>query len=497
MKYLYIRIITSVCLFALCMITLLTFQEHVLFYQEQHSLFLYTGEYFNHMLKVKGLPDYLGAFVIQFYHIPALGAAIVSGLLVAVYLLTESIIRRLTGRHDLLQLGVAVSIALYFTLDNIDETPRTLMLALMILLGVWILALIFGRWLPARTPDSKLPLWKTILSLAFAAIYLTAGYSWMTKNYDRRERAMLLISKDVADKNWDGAIKRADAYLSTGNPNKLVLYLRNLSLAHKGELIDHLFDYPMPFGADALVFPWNGKSIDAEYGHLVREAVGDLNGAHCWAFESMAIWGETAPHVTNLARYNIAIGRPLAAQKFVNILSKTLFYRNEARKLQRQIDGEEPGDIHYAFGNREETTTRFIDMTVAVNDIMEIVKTDPENDMARQYLVALLLAYNDLDGLMKYLSRNPIKSHVIEEAMFSYTTYPDSQPLDSLGLKLAEDTRDRAKRLTELINSHNRAGATREFGRTFWNYLYNISPYGKTKNNTLEAQRNNAGGIVE
>ena len=157
MKYLYIRIITAVCLFAISMMTLLTFQEHVMFYQEQHTLFLYTWQYFEHMLKVKGLSDYLAAFVIQFYHIPALGAAIVSALLVAVYLLTESIIRRLTGRRDLFQTGVAAAIALYFTLDSINETPATLMTTLMILTGIWIAVLISGRWLPARKQVTKCP----------------------------------------------------------------------------------------------------------------------------------------------------------------------------------------------------------------------------------------------------------------------------------------------------------------------------------------------------
>lgn len=389
MKYLYIRIITAACLFAISMMTLLTFQEHVMFYQEQHTLFLYTGQYFEHMLKVKGLSDYLAAFVIQFYHIPALGAAIVSALLVAVYLLTESIIRRLTGRRDLFQTGVAAAIALYFTLDSINETPATLMTALMILTGIWIAVLISGRWLPARKQDTKLPLWKVVLPLALASVYFISGYGWLTGNYDRRERTMILMNKAVVNHDWDEAIERADNYLSAGNSNRLVLYLRNLSLAYKGELLEHLFDYPIPFGMDALVFPWTGQGIDTEFGHYVREAVGDINGAHCWAFEAMTIWGETAPHVTNLARYNIALGRPLVAQKFVNILANTLFYRDEADRLQRQINGEEPADLHYAFANIKEPTTRFLDMTFATDDFREIVRADSRNEMARQYLAAL------------------------------------------------------------------------------------------------------------
>ncbi|MDE5837878.1 MAG: hypothetical protein K2H39_02375, partial [Paramuribaculum sp.] len=70
MKYGYIKFVSAVALFVCYMIVLLTVQNHVIFYQEQHTLFMWSGDYLRHTVNSSGLIDYLFAFVIQFYHIP-------------------------------------------------------------------------------------------------------------------------------------------------------------------------------------------------------------------------------------------------------------------------------------------------------------------------------------------------------------------------------------------------------------------------------------------
>ena len=58
-------------------------------YQEQNQLFLWSGDYFVHDLSVAGgLADYLSEFLVQFYYLPALGAAILGGVFAAFYALT-------------------------------------------------------------------------------------------------------------------------------------------------------------------------------------------------------------------------------------------------------------------------------------------------------------------------------------------------------------------------------------------------------------------------
>lgn len=490
MNYNRTKILIATALFVCCMIALLTLQDHVLFYQEQHTLFLFTAHYFHS----RPLIDWLADFVVQFYHIPWLGAAITSLLLTAVYLLTETIILRLTGLRDWLQLGVLAAVALYFTLDGVDETPRTLIAVLLAMLLAWVLTLLFARSLPIFRP--KRHLFKKqfsilrsqfsipcIISIILTAVYIYGGLQWEMHGYNRPERAMIRADRAVKAQDWDEVLAITDKYLSTGRTNRLMLYFRNIALAKKGILLEHMFDFPLRPGVGALVFPWKSDSRDAEFGHLVHEVTGNLNAAHHWAFESMTSWGETAPHLLDLARYNIAMGRPRVAQKFVDKLSHSLFYRDEAARLQRQIDGELPADLHYAWNGKEEETTRFINVQNPVRDLMEIVKADPDNIMARQYLKALLLAANDQDALVTVLDKGAVDPPAVEEAKLIYSLYPQSTPLDSLGLQLTEEVRDRYGRMRGFRSRP--VEMEREFGKSFWYYIYNYCPTGPDKRNSL------------
>ncbi len=482
MKYSFVKAVTSAALFTACLVALLTLQDHVLFYLEQHYLFLYSADYISDTLRSEGIIKLLGAFIIQFFHIPWLGASIVSALLTAVYLLTESIISRVTGRRDMLQLGVAAAVAIYFTLDSIDSTPGWLVVAVA---GLAILRLLVS-FLPRRK-RRYMPLSPAmcLTALIMAGIYIGAGYWLQVRDYDRAERAMVRAHRAAAQADWDQVVAITDNYLYSGRNNRLMLYLRALAYAHKGELVEHMFDFPLRPGVDALIFPWKGDSRESEYGHLVHEATGNLNAAHHWAFEAMTVWGETAPHLTDLARYNIAMGRPKVAQRFVNRLSKSLFYRDEAERLQRQIDGTDTPDLHYAWIGVTEPVTRFINVRNPVRDLMEIVRADSTNSIARQYLTAVLLAANDQDALVTVARKGVTDAPAVEEAKLIYSLYPFSTPLDSLGLTLSRDTKDRFARMKQFMTQNRLGQLEDEFGKSFWYYIYNYCPYGADKRNSM------------
>ena len=76
---------TLVALFGLC-IFLFWYcgYPQALCYQEQNQLFLWSADYFWHDLSVAGgLADYISEFLVQFYYVTVLGAAILAFLFVA------------------------------------------------------------------------------------------------------------------------------------------------------------------------------------------------------------------------------------------------------------------------------------------------------------------------------------------------------------------------------------------------------------------------------
>ena len=91
---------TLVALFGLC-IFLFWYcgYPQALCYQEQNQLFLWSADYFWHDLSVAGgLADYISEFLVQFYYVTVLGAAILAFLFVAFLSLTYQVIRSYTAK---------------------------------------------------------------------------------------------------------------------------------------------------------------------------------------------------------------------------------------------------------------------------------------------------------------------------------------------------------------------------------------------------------------
>lgn len=487
MNFRLIKILTSIGLFAIMVFVLLTLQEHLMIYTEKHNLFLFTAEYTEHTLHQQGLLTWLAAFVVQFYHIPWLGASIIGGMMVGTYLLTESIIKKLTGLRDYLQLGIILCGYLYTTFDKVDTTPGLFTLVFLSLAAFRIVLLAVPQlpWTKNSVSDRKKM--KPVLfaiPLLLAAGYIAFGYVMAVKEFNPHERAMIMADKAANDKDWNKVIKITEQYLNARPNNKLMIYLRSLALANQGILLEKLLDYPMKGGVDAIIFPWNGDSRTAEVGNLVHEYTGNINEATHWAFESMVIWGENATNLINLAKYNIAIGKPKVAQKFVNKLKHSLFYRKEADSLQRQILGMEPSQVNYAFSTDSIASQPIIDFNPAKN-LKRIVEHDPSNNVARQYFLASLILLNDQDALIDNLEPGSKYPPIIEQAMLIYSLYPDSTPLDHLGLELSQKCKDDYGRYRDMIRNNQTFDERKVFGNSFWYYIGHICPYGVRKQSTL------------
>ena len=106
----YILFIFLFFIYFLCYQSVLS---HVIYYQEQHHLFLYSKTFFLQHIQSQGWMSYLTAFIIQFFHIPTIGSILLAGILALIYLLTNDAIKKITGHNDLLLLSLIPSIYLF------------------------------------------------------------------------------------------------------------------------------------------------------------------------------------------------------------------------------------------------------------------------------------------------------------------------------------------------------------------------------------------------
>lgn len=461
--------------------------SHVLYYHEQHQLFLFSKEYFLHQLNTESLLSYLTNFIVQFFYIPILGNAIFSGILSSIYLLTKYNIEKITGQVDKLQLSLLPSLFLFV---HTMSVKNSLIPIIATFLGLIFLSIInhltikpwkYIRQIPWITFRGR----KTIILLQFIAIftYTACIFYIFLNSYNMGERIMLMAEKSVKERNWENTLTQTEKYINSGRTNQLISYFHNLALYHTGKLPYHLFDYPQKVGVKSLYFPWNSDSRESEYGHFIYEDLGYINEAQRWEFESMVVWGETAPHLINLARYNIANKRPKVAQRFINLLKQSLFYKKETEALEKWLPtGNVPG-LKVSPGKTSNTPIRFANVINIGPELQYLCEQDSTNRMAFEYLMGNLLLSNNVIRFVNNLKfihnfDYPQMPPAYEEALYIYKLGVGEETFSKSGFTVSEQTEKRFQQYYGLYKNREMQRLKSEFGNTYWYYLNFISPYG-------------------
>lgn len=475
-------------LFALC---LFCFQgegplAHVLYYQEQHHLFLFSEAYFTHHIHTEGITHYIATFLIQFFYYPLLGSSIMALALVSISLLTRYVFRHITRQEDLLLLSLLPPIYLLLRFTSVEYPLSSLV--------EWLLGLL----LIAAIASLPLPLWKLfkwlpntvhltnkkryLLSVIVLALYGSGGFYLFTSTYNNSERIMVLSEKSVKEKKWEQVLNLTTSYQQRRKGNQLIAYFHQLALFYTGRLPYDLFETPQVLGVKALYFPWESNSRESEYGHYLYEGIGSINEAHRWEFEAMIVWGETAPHLRNLIRYNIVNERPQVAQRFINVLKQSLFYRKEAQEFETMIPTVHVEGLT-SIPADEQGAVRFANVSNIGPDLQYICERSPKNRMAFEYLMSNLLLSNQLVRFAENLPRMRAFSfsrmpRIYEEAMYIYKIGVDAETYSKVGIEISAETERRFKRYYTLYKQQNQKALETEFGKTYWYYLHFISPYG-------------------
>lgn len=461
--------------------------SHVIYYHEQHHLFLFSKEYFLTQLHTAGWLSYLTDFIIQFFYIPTIGSTLLAAILASIYLLTYYNIKKITGQPDKLQLSLVPSIYLFIYTIAADHSLMPVIGCFLALLLLSCLHLLTTkqwsfirriRWITIRGKKTNIVLTSLVL-----AVYAALSFYFFVHSFNMRERIMLLAEKSVKEKKWDEVLAQTGKYMDSGRSNQLISYFHNLALYHSARLPYALFDYPQKLGVKALYLPWNSDSRESEYGHFLYADLGYVNEAQRWEFEAMVVWGETAPHLLNLARYNIANNRPAVAQRFINLLKQSLFYKKEAAELEKcLLTGKVPG-LYTSLSHNDESPVRFANVINIGPELQYLCEQDSTNRMAFEYLMGYLLLSNDVVRFADNLKfiRNfsfPALPPVYEEALYIYKLGVGDEAFALTGFTISEQTEKRFRQYYNLYANKDMQRLQAEFGNTYWYYLNFISPYG-------------------
>ena len=496
-------------LFIVCFIVYNGVLSHVPFYHEQHHLFLFSKAYFLNTIHSEGFLSYLTNFIIQFFYYPWLGSFILALSVSSTYLLTALSIKRLTKHIDYLHLGLLPTSYLFLQTLSVDYNFSEVVATCIVLKAIFIASWLPGKWiknlmgisfclllaliispqiiglslllialgcLSAHLGRSFNPKTSIIISLLSLICFTSADFYLFIHKYNMKERRMIQAQKSAQEKQWTEVLETTEKYFKAGHANHLMMYYHNMALFHSGKMIDRLFDYPQNLGVESLFLPWKSDSRETEFGHLIYEELGHWNEAQRWAFEAMVVWGETAPHLTNLIKYNIKIGRKEVAQKFINILKQSLFYSDTAEKLERELTNDtKPTE-------NELTEVQFINILNIKPELIRLCNQNPHNQMAFEYLMSSFLLSNQVSHFAENLYRMkkfnyPKMPACFEEALYLYKL-GKSEAFEKMKLTISSETEQRFREYYQLYNQGDTQQLKDRFGHTYWFYLHFISPYG-------------------
>ena len=425
--------------------------------REQMTLFVYDWDYLFQTYRGGGwLARLVSDFLEQFFHLPFIGPLVVAALLTAIGIVVYKICRHFLGHWP--SLGIAAAFYIWSFLRETGNLYITRYTVVMLAyLALILLALRFKRaWLRPVAAAALLAAGAWALGFPFHQHY---GKPWSVPKieYDR----VIGLDDETAREHWDKVIKlsRKDLHMEEAS------YCYNLAHAMKGDLGNVLFDHSQNHHA-TLLFQVSGEQTVFTNG-LAGEAwfqVGDMTVAEQSAITSL----QASPkhtgvrYLVRLARVNLISGEDAAAQKYLDLLSKTLFYGKWARSM---MPGSQDEAMRMQLADARARLVRedFVHRSdVPRSVLLDLLESDPANRVARNYLLCFDLLRYDLEEFIEDYLPDMIPARIYHEAILIWLSQHD---------RLNEEQVARFGVDVSTVDRMNRFGRRPEaYKNTYWYY---------------------------
>ena len=428
--------------------------------REQMNLFVYDWDYIRQTYRGAGwLGRFVSDFLEQFFHLPVVGPLVVALLLTAIGVVVYRICRHFLKEGP--ALGIA---ALFFVWSFLRECgnlyiTRYTVVALAYL-SLLLLALQCRKtWQKPVAAVLLLALGCWALESPFHKYY---GKPWGVPklNYDR----VIGLDVETSREHWDKVLKlsKKDLYMEEAS------YCYNLAHAVKGDLGQMLFSHSQNHHLTLLFPVSNEKAVFSNT--LAGEAwfqLGDMTVAEQSAITSLQASPKHtgARYLVRLARVNLISGEDGAAQKYLNLLAKTLFYGKWARSMMPGLQ-DDATRARLAAAHANLARTDIVHQSIKPRSILNgLLEVNPDNQVAREYLLCYDLLCYDLEHFEADYLRYPRPGRLYHEAMLIWLSQNDRMtPSEVSSYGIDFSTVDRMNRF-----GRNPDG----YKNTYWYYYLN------------------------
>lgn len=355
----------------------------------------------------------------------------------------------------------------YYRLPN--ESPLLLKLALFS-----FILLILVTWMEKKWGKQTRKLLLGYLSIAAMAI---AQGVLLWQNYNPKAELVMGYDYMARHQQWNRLIGTAQ----TQAPNNAVtMTALNLALAMRGQLADHMFDYRQN-GLAGLIPPFTSDAVSPLTTAETFYQLGMINSAQRFVFEAQEAipdYQKSARCYKRLAETNLINGNYDVAGKYLNALQKTLFYSDWAEETTRLLGDDEAVNNHPEYGRLRRNTIKgkgLFDERVIPHMLTALIKSNPQNRLAYEYLQAANLLAGDVENFINCFDMGNA---------LGYTTVPKHyQEALAMWGSQNQGTRMPAQVSPTIVQSMNRfttlcqtpgmkrEGLAKQFGNTYWYYF--------------------------
>ena len=446
--------------------------RHYLIWLEGYSFFSTLPDFLPQYLGAKeGIPGYIGAFLHQFYAMPALGAAIQAFLTIWPSACAGIILLKLFRNPKGLLWIVVLPLAYVTYRQYWDLHLYYTVIANIVSTLLMLVAVVVSKF---RKPQWNVPEW---LSNRFVNYVLTLAGTVLSVYFLTGLHSSNKVHEEYAKLEYLGENHRWKDILETVSPNEakaneLKRAYVLLALSESGLLADYAFRYGLNSSED-FIFSGKIEPICLNYNALFFQCQKMHNAVIHQAYQQgvQSVTGVSFSTLRRLADTYIALKDYDLARKYVDILSHSTCHGKWVKSrlpLLEEIRNAEP---EYIYDEFKAAISNFS------HTISSMVDRHRDDRRYADLLLCSLLA--DKEGeqfkqIFQYVAETQYRPgtpipRLYEEALILIAMV-DPYVLD--GFNISEDTRNRFADYVGMMNSGKGSQALRKHADTYWAYSY-------------------------
>jgi len=343
-----------------------------------------------------------------------------------------------------------------------------------------LLQFVFLKYLSEKT--------RMILQVGFGIVLIagtTVGFNRFPNVAEEKE---MMYDNLVNRQQWVEIIKVAEKEMPSGNQGRLAL---TLALGQSNQLSTRLFSFS-PQQSDFFI-PYKVHGMAPLIANEPYFYLGLINFAQMLAMESIDSSPDAVMPVRAVKRYAetcIIAGQYDVAAKFIGYLQKTLFYRDWANDASKYLNNDEKVNAHPLWGKlrasqpKDDFYFQFdqVDLT-----LFALLRSNPQNRMAYEYLMSSYLLQKDLDKFLEFLPLTKSMNYaevplVYQEALIYAKTLMTEWPAELEQYKISDDVNKRIELYASAFkNGGNKSPESmkQSFGNSYWYYVHFYESHGK------------------